>query len=209
MQPFRLDPDGVPVFTSCQIDDYGFPEHWGYDLYRIIENRDTTTFVTDYKMEQAYYKRPIHRYCRKKRFMTTLHQLLGDKGKVPEHVLVIILTYAKPGNVWNQIRRMLKHFKWSIYYNRIPYIIQQVYKQPTTKVSADQYRDISKSFDLFCHWFEEHKFMFERTYFPNMRFIALKLIEMHGITLHYDIPFARTQRKLKQLEFIWSSFNKN
>ena len=207
MLPIRYDPDGAAIFTSNQIDDYGFPEYWGFEVYRVVENRDTTTFTTDYKLEQSYYKRPIHRYCRKTRFLTVLHHLLGDKGKVPEHIVTIIKTYIQPGDVWNQVRRMLKHFKLSIYYNRIPYIIQQITQQNSSKqVSADQYRDIISDFDRFCSWFEQRKHEFERSYFPNMRFIALKLVQLHGVELNYDIPLVRTQRKLKQLEFIWNLF---
>lgn len=207
MQPFRIDLDGVPLFTSNQIDDYGFPEHWGFEVYRIVENRDSVVMTTDFKLEQSYYKRPIHRYCRKKRFMTTLHKLLGDKGKVPEHIIQIIQTYIQPGDLWNQIRAMLKHFKCSIYYNRIPYIINRMTRvNSVPPVSADQYREMAAEFDRFCYWFDQNKHQFDRTYFPNMRFIALKLIQAQGIELNYPIPFARTKRKLKQLEFIWNLF---
>lgn len=207
MKPIRLDPDQVPVFTSDQIDDYGLPEEWGFETYRIVENRDTMTFTTDFKLEQTYYKRPIHRYCRKKRFLSTLYQLLGDKGKVPPHVIAVIQTYWKPGDNWNQIRKMLKHYKLSMYYNRIPYIVQQLSQQNSVnKISADQYRDIIADFDRFCFWFDQNKEHLDRRYFPNMRFIALKLIHGHGVTFNYPIPLARTRRKLKQLEHIWNLF---
>jgi hypothetical protein len=36
--------------------------------------------------------------------------------------------------------------------------------------------------------------------------MALKLIEKHGIELNYPIPFTRTNRKRKDLEFIWQWF---
>ncbi len=209
MLPLRYDPDNVPVFTSDQVDDYGFPEFWGFDVYRIVENRECMKMTTDYKMEQSYYKRPIHRYSRKTRFMTVLHHLLGDKGRVPDFVIAIIQTYMKPGDEWNQVRRMLKHYKLSMYYNRIPYIIQQITKtNSASPVSADQYQGIVADFDRFLYWFEQHKHQFERTYFPNMRFIALKLIQLHGVELNYPIPLVRTQRKLKQLEQLWDLFNK-
>lgn len=207
MHPTRIDEDGVPVFTSSQVDDYGFPEHWGYDVYRIVENRDTMEFKTDFKMETSYYKRPIHRYDRRLRFYNTLLQLMGDRGKVPQHILQLIGAYLKPGDEWNQVRRMLKHYRLRIYYNRIPFIVQQLTKQNSVnKVHVDQYNAIMKEFDRFCFWYDKHKDQFRRTYFPNMRFLALKLMHTFGVTTNYEIPLTRTQRKRKDLEFIWNEF---
>jgi hypothetical protein len=210
MIPIRFDNDNVPVFTCDQIDDYGFPEHWGFEMYRIVENRDTVKMATDYKMETEYYKRPIHRYCRRQRFQNVLHQLLGDKGKVPDYVVDIVKTYLKPGDVWNHTRNILKHYKLRLYYNRIPYIVQQITKtNSASRIHVDQYTNLMKDFDRFCYLFFNHKHEFNRTYFPNMRFIALKFIELHGIKLNYDIPLTRTMRKRKDLEAIWNWFINN
>jgi len=38
MKPVRIDTDGVPLFSSNDIEDYGLPEHWGYEQYRVIES---------------------------------------------------------------------------------------------------------------------------------------------------------------------------
>lgn len=208
MIPIRYDEDGVPVFTNDQIDDYGLPEHWGFELlYRVVENRDTMKMVTDYKMESEYYRRPIHRYCRRHRFTSVLLQLLGDKGKVPDWVVDIVKTYLKPGDIWNHTRNILKHYKLRLYYNRIPYIVQQITKTNSAKpIHSDQYQAVMIDFDKFCYFFDNHKHALKRTYFPNMRFIALKLIEKNGIQLNYDIPLTRTMRKRKDLEFIWNWF---
>ena len=209
MQPFRIDQDQIPCFTSQQVDDYGFPEHWGYEVYRIIENRDCQNYVTDFKLEQSYYKRPIHRYNRRQRFETTLQQLLGEKGKVPDHIITVIQHHLNPNkNLWDQVRAMLKHYKLRIYYNRIPYIIQKcTQKQPVQwSKSNDQYRAMMEDFDKICFIFDQQKHQFQRKYFPNMRFIALKLMELHGITLTYPIPLTRTLRKRKDLEMIWNIF---
>ena len=209
MQPFRIDQDGFPCFTQGQIDDYGFPEHWGFDHYRIIENRDTQTYQMDFKLEQSYYKRPIHRYNRRQRFETTLQHLLGEKGKVPDHIITIIKHHLVPHkDVWNQIRAMLKHFRLRIYYNRIPYIIEKCLatKSVSWSKSNEQYRAMMHDFDKICFLFDQHKHLFHRKYFPNMRFIALKLMQLHGVQLHYHIPLTRTIRKRKDLEQIWNIF---
>jgi hypothetical protein len=42
----------------------------------------------------------------------------------------------------------------------------------------------------------------ERKYFPNLRFVALKLIEKYGGKFNLKIPFIRTRRKFKILEKI-------
>jgi len=211
MQPFRIDEDGFPCFTQNQIDDYGFPEHWGFDCYRIIENRETQSFVTDFKLEQSYYKRPIHRYNRRQRFETTLQQLLGEKGKVPDHIIAIIKHYiVKEKDIWDQVRAILKHYRLRIYYNRIPFIIEKCLATPSVQwsKSSEQYRAMMQDFDKICFLFDQHKHLLQRKYFPNMRFIALKLMALHGITLQYNIPLTRTVRKRKDLEQIWNIFVK-
>lgn len=208
MQPFRIDEDGVAVFTNNQIDDYGFPEWHGYDVYRVIETRACQELVTDFTLENQYDKRPVHRYCRKKRFQTVLGHLLNDKGKVPPHIIKLVQEEMFPNReLWDEVRTILKQHKLRIYYNRIPFIIQQLDKVSSSKpVRAYQYRDIMKDFDQFCFWFEQVKHQWKRSYFPNMRFIALKMMERHGIELNYEIPLTRTLRKRKDLEQIWYQY---
>jgi hypothetical protein len=41
-------------------------------------------------------------------------------------------------------------------------------------------------------------------YFPNLRFVALKLLEKKGVTFEYRIPFIRTMSKRKPLEEMWA-----
>jgi hypothetical protein len=66
MIPLRWEGQ-TAIFTSHQIEDYGLPEEWGYHQYEVIDDRSTIHFTTDYKLEQSYYKRPIHRYNRLER----------------------------------------------------------------------------------------------------------------------------------------------
>lgn len=208
MKPIRYEND-LPVFTTFQLEEYGLPEHWGYEHYEVIENRDTVTMTTDYKLEQQYFKRPIHRYCRKQRFKTTLGQLCGDTGKVPLMWVAIVGTYLKTDqpDLWNQARKILKHYKQRLYYNRIPFILQQITKTNSSKkIHADQYRAIMADFERFCFLYEQHKHFMNRKYFPNMRFIALKLLAHHGVTFNYEIPVARNKQKRKELEEIWDWF---
>src|SRR5688572_24916786 len=131
MQPIKYDPDGVPVFTNLQIDDYGLPDEWGYDYYRIIETQSTGYFGMDHKFISGYEITAIHPYCSKQRFENTLQQLLGLRGNVPEHILDLIRDQVDKSktNVWEQVRIVLKRHNLSLYYNRIPVIVYQIYKE--------------------------------------------------------------------------------
>lgn len=206
MLPVDYRSDGTPVFTKDQVDDYGLPEEWGFLFYEVIESKQ---FAAEYNHNTRCWGRPIHRYNRRQRFYNTLLQLLGDRGSVPLHVLTLVKTYVKPSqDMWNAIRRVLKHFGFRIYYNRIPYIIKQLTQTNSTqKIVSDQYYNIMNEFGTFCFWYELNKHGFNRKYFPNMRFLALKFAKKHGVNFNYDIPLTRTSRKQKELEDIWNSFD--
>jgi len=92
MQPYKTDPDGVPCYTTNQIDDYGFPEQWGVEVYRVLESRDRP-MVSDFKMEHQYDLRKIHRYDRIARFRSILYNLVGERGHVPPEVITVVGQY--------------------------------------------------------------------------------------------------------------------
>jgi len=77
-------------------------------------------------------------------------------------------------------------------------------------VTPEQYNNIMIDFMFLSTKFEETKTT--RRYFPNIRFIVLKLLEEHGVEQNYPIPLARTTRKLKSLNELWVNLyevNKN
>ncbi len=94
MKPIKIDPDGVPIFSSSQIDDYGLPEHWGYDVYRVSESLEAN-MVSDYKMEHEMYFRKIHRYSRLARFKVCLFNILGERGNIPSYIISMVKNYLK------------------------------------------------------------------------------------------------------------------
>lgn len=205
MKPIRIDDDGIPLFTNLQIDDYGFPEHWGYEKYRVIESREGN-FVSDHSLEHERDFRKIHRYCRLSRFKTCLLNLLGERGKIPAHVTIMVKTYLKPDSrdKWNDTRRILKLYKQRRYYDNIPIILKQLnYGRLFKAITSEQLENIVNDFKCLSSRFEETKTA--RRYFPNIRFIVLKLLEHHGIEQNYPIPLARTSRKLKTLNQLWES----
>lgn len=207
MKPTKYDPDGVPIFTSLQIDDYGLPEHWGYETYRVIESREAN-FVTDYKMEQERYFQKIHRYSRLARFKVCLFNILGERGNIPKHVLSMVRSYLKPDSMdkWNDTRKLLKHFKQRRYYDQIPAILKSLsYGRSFSALTGEQFENIINDFICLSSKFDQVKHEYSRRYFPNIRFIVLKLLDMHGIKPNYPVPLVRTSRKMKSLQSLWDS----
>jgi len=207
MKPTKIDPDGVPVFTNLQIDDYGLPEHWGYEVYRVVESRQAD-FVIDFKMEQDLFLKKIHRYSRIARFKVCLFNLLGDRGIIPAHVLMMIKTYLKPDSMdkWNDTRRLLKHFKQQKHYDQIPSILKSLnYGRCFPSLTSEQFQGLIRDFQFLSEKFDRTKTKYQRRYFPNIRFIVLKLLDLHGIKPNYPIPLVRTSRKMKSLHELWDS----
>jgi hypothetical protein len=103
----------------------------------------------------------------------------------------------------DQIRAILKQRKGRKYYNRIPMILEILGFQ---KVGVDKntlVREIIDDFRIISGRFNERKERLGRVYFPSLRFIAFRLLEMHGVKFGYKVPFARTPRKLKAMEATW------
>jgi len=203
MKPLRFENE-VAVFSSRDIDDYGMPEHYGYEKYIVIESREAN-MVYDFKMEHSYDLVPIHRYSRISRFKSTLLKLIGEKSNIPEQVIVVCKHYLKPDSkdLWNDTRKILKCHKWSVYYDFIPSILCKLGYWPILKISASRIDAIINDFKLLVEKFENSKHLFKRRYFPNIRFIVLKLLEYHGFLHEHPIPFVRTERKLVSLSLLW------
>lgn len=211
VQPIRYD-QGLPIYTTEQVDLYGYPEDWGIDNYLVIEERETShPMVTDYQMEteRRGALRPIHHYNRVERFQSILYQLIGSRGVVPRLVITTIVQKGydpHPDRVWNSIRKLLKEHNWSLYYNRIPVILEQLgYKRKINFNDQNAFvLHIVNEFRKISARFEELKPQLERTYFPNLRYVVFKLLQENGATFEYSIPFLRTPRKEKVMDEIWS-----
>jgi len=205
MKPIRYEKD-VPVFTTRDIDDYGFPELYGYSNYQVIESRDLV-LVTDFKMEQELDFRPIHRYSRLARFKKTLLNILGENGRVPDQVLTVVKTFIDPLSTdkWNDVRRILKHYKQRRYYDNIPFIVKNIQMGACfPQLNSEQIQQIIRDFQTLSDHYERVKHTFKRRYFPNIRFVTLKLLELHGIKPVYNVPLVRTTRKRKALSTLWT-----
>jgi hypothetical protein len=208
-KPVRFDPDQTPVYDSNQIEVFGLPETWGVFCYRVIALRETEhPMVTDWVMEQERGKlRPIHRYSRVERFTSILAQLICSRGKIPKEMIQKIREHEIPKDpdlAWNAVRKILKDMKARKYYNRIPIILQMLgYPQHAGCKENGIMRDIINDFRILSSRFDQVKQNLNRVYFPSLRFIAFKLLQLHGVEFKYKIPFVRTPRKLKAMEQIW------
>jgi len=205
-EPVRIDPGGTHVYTTEQIDTYGFPYCWDvYDYYVITSLDYLKPLRTDWKFEQDRYgsTRPIHRYSRVKRFESTLFQLIGERGDVDLEVVLTIKQIGfnpDPRYVWESIRKILKRKRLRKYYNRIPSIIEMLGLPYRLQVSKPL--EVVNDFKS-IHYAFERLAPPDRKYFPNIRFICLKMLERHGASFGFRIPLIRTPRKLKPLQDLW------
>lgn len=201
--------DGISKFTKNQVDIYGCPSYYGFEKFEVIETCDSIEYVTDFKMEQSYkfIKRVVHVYCRVERFQTILSQLMCMSINVSNRVMksnewldMLEEVANLQTNHWIQTRKILKRYNFNSYYNRIPGILAialTIGEQRFTKSS--KFDDIMRDFKkMHCH-FEEFKGI-KYKYFPNLRFVALKLMQYHQVYPKYDIPLAITKSKILSLE---------
>jgi hypothetical protein len=190
---------------------------WGDDKYVYhdgVHDRhfNEVHFALDYDQEQHYArnKKGPHHYYRRERFKTTLYQLANVSGETPVRIRNIVRQSLPPrinkNKLWNEIRGILKDHKLSDYYNRIPNIIyvltglKPVLPVDTLKQCIDDFFVLSYKFDngLAKVW--------EREYFPNLRYICFKLMHKYGAVYPYKVPFIRTARKRKYLNKLWEDF---
>lgn len=208
--PAKYDEQGVACFTSSQIS-WALPSDFGFtDDYMVIEEEHYShPLVTDYNDEKYLRKRPIHRYCLIERFKSTLCQLLGFTGDVPVKVLNLFdwfkMVDLPKEELWDYTRSILKKNKLRLYYNRIPIILRRLHLVEATNTPIQTYDSMMSCFKLMKKKFPIIKKKLGRSYFPNLRYVALRLMEQHEITPVCKIPLTRTLRKQKSLALIFDT----
>jgi hypothetical protein len=221
-KPYRIDNEGNALFTSRQINEYGYPEDAGWiGKYLVAEEEaEAHPQVATFKTLEEYEitkPRDVHRYCRLSRFKSILKHMMGLGGFSTKksinfldeiaHDLPSNILYTPPCLLWNTIRKVLKSSKLAKYYSRIPTIIKNLnlseYKTINTWTT---FHRIIEDFKEMDNVFNIVKQEMDRSYFPSLRFIALKLLDRHGYILPISIPYARTSVKVERLERDFDTF---
>jgi len=176
-----------------------------------------------YKTPEAGRNRRPHLYNRITRFMYCFTQLAGQSGHVPDEIVArvsaefnvpytleqyvskrLIKCYYKykrqanliydPKTIWYNTRKFLKQEKLGLYYNRIPFILSKLgVPHPTL---GDKYDLIMNDFKLMSDRFDPC--LINVKYFPDLRYVALCLMQVHGVEFKYEIPLLNTRRILKK-----------
>ncbi len=201
--------DEVPYYSLTDINDYGKPELYGVDEYYVID--DVYTMVLgSWKEEMLFYSnvRKIHHYDRLSRFKTILKCLFG--GVYHDYSrLDFSQVNLDPDHVWISMRKLLKAQHATKYYNSIPILLQWIGYPRRIKITNLNW--VLKDFQKISWYFDSRDW--GCNYFPNMRFIALKLLIRHEADFEYRVPLLLTKRKLPVLEEVWQEFevylNKN
>ena len=230
----HYDDKNQKYYTTQQIDTYGEQE----GEYYVVQSRELI-IGTEYENEivPGQRARKVHRYNRTTRFRYCVTQLLTQSGEVPVPVLVKVcdafgvkyeltewvskyhmkinskikitsrLVYD-PATIWGLMRKFLKGLKLGLYYNRIPIILCTL-GVPGTRCTRPQYDGIMADFKLLNDGFDEAKIHLQIKYFPDLRYVALRLMNKHGVIPKYDIPWLNTKRKIKSVggnvDFIFES----
>ena len=99
------------------------------------------------------------------------------------------------------VRRVLKKHGYKGYYNRIPSILKRFglgvcfCDYQAVESILREFGRISRKFDVMV-WVG-------RKYFPNLRWVALKMLELVGAKHEYRVPMILTKRKERVMEDIW------
>jgi hypothetical protein len=218
------DERNCTYYTSDYIDKYGAP--WGTEFY-VVESRDLD-IGTEYTPEAGKTRRP-HIYNRITRFKFCLLYITGQSGYVPDEIIYKIaqdfgvlsklkqyvnkrlikccykfkrfsdLKYDSK-TIWGIMRKYLKKQKLGLYYNRIPYILYKL-GVPHPNMSEKKYAIIMDDFQKLHDNFDAKKLGIK--YFPDLRYVVLRLLDIHRVELKYDIPLLNTRRLLPKINSIF------
>lgn len=212
-------PDDIVTPNSCDGDFWDWDGAVMYNMSFDAERPLALDAVTQFK----YANRRIHRYSRILRFRTTLAKLLGASGRIPDgersrrkpniyapRVLSTVWSDTGPAifdynTAWNAVRTSLKKHGWRKYYDSIPLIIARLGGASWPPEAEKRFSAIMQDFLQFNFAFNSRlRNVWNRRYFPSIRYIALRLLKLHRIRFPYRIPLARTLRKSRSLNELFN-----
>ena len=196
--PVSWSSEGIPQFSTRQLS-WAAPEDFGWQEYEVVER--TPPFGISYAEEVSLPKRrPPHKYNRIERFRNILNNLMLGSGYIPQEILELV-PQQLAGDMWEELRCILKQKNLRRYYNRIPGILCSSGHLKYEMVRKPQlYDNVMSDFCELHHLFDKRKASLNRVYFPNLRYICLRLLERHDVSLPLSIPRARTSKKLASLD---------
>ena len=212
MEPIRYE-DGVAVFTNEQIDIWGEPDQ-KFQNYYVVDGQPD--YMTSYAAKDQSYLKAIHRYDRVARFDKTLHTLLGEctfdmKVKIATmtEMLNIVKTYVKDDstNSYEETRKIFIHYGYKRFIPFIPTILIMTRKPFPLKIDRKNLSEtiqlVKEDFKMLeRRFFREDGYKGERKYFPNLRYIAIKLLINRGVE-NVCMPLLRTKRKLVAMDLVF------
>ena len=208
--PHHYNKAGRAIFTSSQLE-WANPEDFGFTAdYEVVEEEHTAHPLALNWADECYLqkKRAVHHYCRQERFRFTLSQLMGSTVRdIPAIVLSKIpksITRIPKARLWYSIRQILKKHGWRLYYNRIPAIISALNLVNFRTSSTSAFIRIIQDFERMHRIFKKIKTSLGRTYFPNLRYVAVRLMEKHNIVLPFLIPRTLTVKKQQSLDLMYT-----
>ncbi len=206
-QPVRVEE--VPYYRMEDVDLYGLPDLWGILNYHVIDCADISCpqrLEHRDEVQLALEGRNIHRYSRYMRFKYTIDRLCGrSRVIIPDEVTTMIqdeIVDTRPEYIWDSIRFLLKKHGYKKFYDRIPCIIRLMGHPGRIHMTDRVMQRILRDFMEMEDAFNELKGMglIPIKYFPNLRYIALKLMEKHNVAVDYYIPFIRVKKVYEKLE---------
>ena len=198
--PVSWSREGLPQFSTRQLS-WAQPEDFGWLVYEVIER--PAPFALSWAQEQQCPKRrPTHKYNRFERFRVVLGQLMLGAGEVPEYVLATVPKLERDGDMWEQLRVVLKGAGLRRYHNRIPGILCSLgyCNLGGDAGSARKYAAILQDFDTLTRVFSAKHSALNRVYFPSLRYICTRLMQRHAVRMPLQIPRARTSKKRAALD---------
>jgi hypothetical protein len=203
----------TPVYSLRDINTFGKPDLWGIYFYEVRDDKtESCPFVLDFKGEQERRGalRPVHRYSEVKRFEVVLKKFLNGnfrcRALANQNIYDVVEMFIDrdKNRVWNSCRKVLKEYGWSSHYDNIPYILQKIGYEYKIVYNGN-ICEIVEDFVKIVYNFKKKKFE-GRKYLLNYRYLALKLMERHGVVFEYYIPKLQTFRKINEFEQMWQVF---
>ena len=203
---------GIPHYDLSDVLRHGDPTFFGVSEYSVVDNPTySCPLMLEWKdevalMEDGVYK---HRYDRLERFRGTLFQLIGgSRVTIPWYVYHTIrseMYNPHPDKVWDSVRDILKNYGYTKFYNRIPCILRYFNYPHKIIMKKNTLCNIINDFFKVNKWFEDvGKAEFGMNYFPNIRYMALKLMERNGVEFQYKVPFIRVKKVEERYDEIWN-----